>query len=327
VSGTKRHVLIAVRSDWADPRGLVGFFNPLTDAYVRTAVIDLLLQAAEDPGSPYLVILDEMNLARVEYYFSDFLSALESDEPIELMPPATEEELLALGHDDVPARLRIPPNVSFLATVNVDETTQSFSPKVLDRANVIEFSEVDVERALGHPVDTPIEGLRLKDGQLNPAWLCTTRDQALAAAGVAHDNESFTEALEDVHDLLARFHLQFGYRVIAEVSAFVGHALQKVAGDTELVVERAFDLQLQQKVVPKLTGGGELEQPLAHLLQYCHGAKTTEVDLEAVRSAARAALDPTNMTGVEPPRYPGSARKILRMLDRLAGTGFVGALE
>jgi 5-methylcytosine-specific restriction protein B len=297
-------------------------------SYVRTAVIDLLLRAAEDPARPYLVILDEMNLARVEYYFSDFLSALESGEPIELMAPGVEEELLALGHDEIPAQLRIPPNVSFVGTVNVDETTQSFSPKVLDRANVIEFSDVDVERALGHPVDDPSEGLRLKEGQLNAAWLCTTREQALAAGATAQANESFTEALEDVHDLLTRFHLQFGYRVIAEVSAFVGHAMQKVAGETELTVRRAFDLQLQQKVIPKLTGGRELERPLAYLLHYCHmAAKSTALDSEAVRNAARKALDPTDTSGVEPPWYPGSARKLLRMLDRLADTGFVGALE
>jgi hypothetical protein len=104
-TATKRHVLIAVRSDWTDPRGLVGFFNPLTNSYARTAVVDLLLRAADDPGQPYIVVLDEMNLARVEYYFSDFLSALESGDPIELMSPGVEEELLALGHDEVPAQL------------------------------------------------------------------------------------------------------------------------------------------------------------------------------------------------------------------------------
>jgi len=130
----KRHAPVAVRSDWTDPRGLVGFFNPLTNSYVRTAVVELLLRAAEDPGRPYVVILDEMNLARVEYYFSDFLSALESDEPIGLMSPGLEEELLALGHDDIPAQLQIPPNVSFVGTVNVDETTQSFSPKFVGHA-------------------------------------------------------------------------------------------------------------------------------------------------------------------------------------------------
>lgn len=329
VDTPKRHVLVAVRSDWTDPRGLVGFFNPLTSSYARTAVVDLLLRAAEDPDRPYFVILDEMNLARVEYYFSDFLSALESLDPIELMSPGAEEELLALGNDDIPAQLEIPPNVSFLGTVNVDETTQAFSPKVLDRANVIEFSYVDIERALGHPVDTVDHGLRLKDGQVRPGWLCSTKTKALAPADVAQEVESFTEALEDVHDLLARFHLQFGYRVIDEVSAFVGHALEKVDGDPEVIAKRAFDLQLQQKILPKLTGGRELEQPLARLLHYCLKAtKPVGIEPDAARSDARQALEPTDVdSAVEPAMYPGSARKLLRMLDRLADAGFVGALE
>jgi hypothetical protein len=112
------------------------------------------------------------------------------------------------------------------------------------------------------------------------------------------------------------------------VSAFVGHAMQKVAGDTDPTVRRAFDLQLQQKVIPKLTGGRELEQPLIHLLHYCHTAtKSTALDPQAVRDAARKALDPTDASGADEPRYPGSAQKLLRMLDRLADTGFVGALE
>ncbi len=95
-----------------------------------------------------------------------------------------------------------------------------------------------------------------------------------------------------------------------------------------MIVRRAFDLQLQQKVIPKLTGGRELEQPLTHLLHYCHTAsKSTALDPQTVRDAARKALDPTEMTGADRPEYPGSAQKLLRMLDRLADIGFVGALE
>jgi hypothetical protein len=329
-AAAERYVLVAVRSDWTDPRGLVGFFNPLANSYVRTKVVDLLLRAADDPGRPYFVILDEMNLARVEYYFSDFLSSLESGEPVDLMSPGVEQELLALGQDDIPAHLYVPANVSFIGTVNVDETTQSFSPKVLDRANVIEFSDVDIERALGHPVDDAAQGLRLTNGRIDPAWLCAPKSEALAPAAAAQAVDSFTEALEDVHDLLARSHLHFGYRVIGEISAFVGHALQSVAGDPESITQRAFDLQIQQKILPKLTGGRELEAPLARLLHYCLTATkpTTTTNPDEVRGAARKALEPGDGgSEAPPPTYPGSARKLLRMLDRLADTGFVGALE
>jgi 5-methylcytosine-specific restriction enzyme B len=79
-----------------------------------------------------------MNLARVEHYFSDFLSAMESGEEIHLHDdPQVEEE------EDIPRRIAIPKNVFVIGTVNVDETTYMFSPKVLDRAFVLEFNDVD----------------------------------------------------------------------------------------------------------------------------------------------------------------------------------------
>lgn len=322
-----RHAMIAVRSDWTDPRGLIGYFNPLTTTYERTTLVELLLRAGDDPEQPYVVILDEMNLARVEYYFSDFLSAMESYEPLALMSPGAADEIAAQedSESEVPGELAIPANVSFVGTVNVDETTHPFSPKVLDRANVIEFSDVDVERALGHAEAPDASGLRLRDGAFDPAWLCTSRPKAMSPKATAHEIEQFTEALEDVHGILAWSNLQFGYRVIDEISAFVGHAVGKAAGEQEEVVRAAFDLQIKQKLVPKLSGGRELEEPLARLLRYClDGKKTRAVEVEELRNEARAWLESKDGPA---PRYPEAAQKLLRMLDRLVNTGFIGALE
>jgi hypothetical protein len=322
-----RHAMIAVRSDWTDPRGLIGYFNPLTASYERTKLVDLLLRAGDDPEQPYVVILDEMNLARLEYYFSDFLSAMESGEPVTLMSPGAADESAAQSNPylEIPAELDIPPNVCFVGTVNVDETTHPFSPKVLDRANVIEFDEVDVERALGHAVGAAEGGLRLRDSAFDPAWLCSRRDEALTPKAKAREIEQFTEALEDVHGILAWSNLQFGYRIIDEVSAFVGHAVEKVEGDQEEVVRGAFDLQLKQKIIPKLSGGRELEEPLGRLLRYAlDGTKAREVGVDALQDEARARLEPKSDPG---PLYPGAARKLLRMLGRLMATGFIGALE
>ena len=324
-----RFAVIPVRSNWTDPRGLVGYFNPLTRTYVRTDLIELLLRAGDDPDNPYILILDEMNLARVEYYFSDFLSTLESGADLQLMAPGVEEESAAsdVGEEkiEVPGELAIPPNVSFVGTVNVDETTHSFSPKVLDRANVIEFSEVDVERALGHGGEPPTGGLRLREGSLSPAWLCTPREEALRPKAVAHDWTEFVSAVEDVHAILLEYGRPFGYRVIDEISAFVGHAIEKAEGEKEEIVRRAFDLQLQQKILPKLSGGRELMPPLQALLDYClEGERGADVDPEAVRRAAAERLRPG---AAEPPQYPGATGKIQRMLNRLDQTGFVGALE
>ena len=137
------YVVVPVRPDWVDNRGLLGYLNPLTNEYSTTPFLNVLLRArdeekraaaAGEKSHPFFVILDEMNLARVEHYFSDFLSALESGEDI----PLHEDEAIENGEFEsgpqVPRQLKVPGNVLFTGTVNVDETTYMFSPKVLDRA-------------------------------------------------------------------------------------------------------------------------------------------------------------------------------------------------
>ena len=130
------YVVVPVRPDWVDNRGLLGYLNPLTNEYSTTPFLSLLLRAraeeeraagAGEKPHPFFVILDEMNLARVEHYFSDFLSALESGEDI----PLHENEAIESGESEsgpqVPRQLKVPGNVLFTGTVNVDETTYMFS--------------------------------------------------------------------------------------------------------------------------------------------------------------------------------------------------------
>lgn len=300
----RRHLLVPVRSDWTDPRGLLGYFNPLTEQYVRTELLDLILRASADPDHPYLVILDEMNLARVEYYFSDFLSAIESKEAIPLLPSSVAEDAV---DEDIPTALELPPNLRFVGTVNVDETTHAFSPKVLDRANVLEFSNVDLDQALGQGVPPPASSFRLKQGRVKPGWLISGSDPARTRAREAQEHAAFTEPLADVHTILQRFDRHFGYRVVDEISAFVGHALDKIGADSDETVRTAFDLQLCQKVLPKLTGGRELEEPLVHLLRYCVD-RTTHPALDAgeVMGNARASLYPATPQTLPPHDQQGS---------------------
>ena len=117
--------------------------NPV---YESTPVLDLLLRALADPSRPYFLILDEMNLSHVERYFSDFLSAMESKTPV----PIHQEKQPLL----TPSGAAVRPSVDFPGKplhsghVNVDETTYMFSPKVLDRANVLEF-RIEPEQAKG----------------------------------------------------------------------------------------------------------------------------------------------------------------------------------
>jgi 5-methylcytosine-specific restriction endonuclease McrBC GTP-binding regulatory subunit McrB len=110
------------------------------------------VQEQREPA-PFFLILDEMNLARVEHSFSDFLSSLESGEPLLLHDHESP------GGDDagepltVPAHLKIHENVFFTGTVNIDETTYMFSPKVLDRAFTLELNEVNLATFGQHEPD------------------------------------------------------------------------------------------------------------------------------------------------------------------------------
>ncbi|MFY0577165.1 McrB family protein [Cystobacter fuscus] len=135
-----RHLeVVAVSPDWKDPTGLLGYYNALHEvpSFQVEPTLRLLLAAVLNPSEPYFLLLDEMNLARVEQYFAPFLSSMESGLPLALH-----------GQDSavngVPPRLEWPRNLFIAGTVNMDETTFPFSDKVLDRAFTLEFWDVDL---------------------------------------------------------------------------------------------------------------------------------------------------------------------------------------
>jgi 5-methylcytosine-specific restriction protein B len=267
IAGERTFELVAVRPDWTDNRGLLGYFNPNTRDYQSTAFLRLLLRAAEEadnarrskrPAVPHFVILDEMNLARVEHYFSDFLSALESGEPLELHDNELVEEGGSGTGEAVPRRLVIPPNLYFTGTVNVDETTYMFSPKVLERAFVLEFNEVNLDGVGKHPgVDA---GLRLDEflGLAEDA----NGDDARIGFSELLDGE-LHRAMVTLNDRLEVDHRHFGYRVAKEIACFVTLAAAQ-AGDDPAKLWHAFDIAVLSKVLPKLHG---TQQEIGELLE------------------------------------------------------------
>jgi 5-methylcytosine-specific restriction protein B len=140
---------------------LLGFPDAINKGYYikpENNVVDLILEAGkeENANKPYFLILDEMNLSHVERYFADFLSTMESEEePMYLHSP---DDWI----DDMPATIKLPKNLFIIGTVNVDETTYMFSPKVLDRAHVIEFrvSDEEMENFLKEPSKPDLETLK-----------------------------------------------------------------------------------------------------------------------------------------------------------------------
>ena len=281
----RRIAFVPVRPDWIDNRGLLGYYNLLDQRYYPTKVLRLLLEAAkpENSDKPYFVILDEMNLAKVEHYFSDFLSIMESR--TQNNPKGECIELHALRNHPVPAvestdsaplyiphEIHIPKNVYFTGTVNVDETTYMFSPKVLDRANVIEFNEVSFSPQEITPSDFRLHeehGEVLSWFHDSESRFCSWKDLQSAF----DEHPIFSTAVNELKKVLQPYNLHFGYRVANEMARFILLSTKYIDfKDADL--SKAIDIQILQKILPKFHGTqGKLEKPLGELRGFCesHG--------------------------------------------------------
>jgi 5-methylcytosine-specific restriction enzyme B len=313
----KRVAFVSVRPDWMDNKGLLGYYNILDEKYHSTKVLDLLLEAQDHPEKPYFVILDEMNLAKVEHYFSDFLSVLESRTPDnpqgEGIQLHSRELAETLNDRIVPGSLNIPSNVFFAGTVNVDESTYMFSPKVLDRANVIEFNEVDlVSYAIGHQDKG---GLLLRDAEVLNRFYESTGQPFCQKEDYTDLPPDGKICLQNLLAILKEYNLHFGYRVANELSRFVNLAAVELA---DFKLDDALDIQILQKILPKLHGTrAKLEAPLGSLTAFCHdqSAPISEEQMEKDRSGDSEA------------RFPRSAQKIAQMRHQLSIQGYVSFIE
>ena len=209
---------IAVQPGWYDPTPLLGYVNPLgEDRYTASEFLRLLIRANKDPSTPYVCVLDEMNLSHPEQYLAPILSAMELEHgEIDLHGGDADEY-------GVPRSIPYPDNLVLIGTVNMDETTMGISDKVLDRAFTLEFWDVDVDRW--------------------PGWENTNL--------IDQEAEMVRELLKRVMDVLAPARLHFGWRVIEEVVRFME---LRQAQSAELPVDDALDRVIYAKVLPKLRG-------------------------------------------------------------------------
>ena len=131
-----------MRPEWTDPTGLTGYYDVLSNRYVVPPFLEAVMLATAHDESPVFVVLDEMNLSRVEYYLSDVLSCIETGEPLQLHSNSVPLE--GSTGISISAEIPLPPNLYLIGTINVDETTSPVSDKVLDRAVVIDLSNVEI---------------------------------------------------------------------------------------------------------------------------------------------------------------------------------------
>ncbi len=333
----EQYAVVAVGANWTSNEHVLGYADALNEnRYIRTKVLDVLMRAIADPKQPYFIVLDEMNLSHVERYFADFLSAIESpQEPIHLHGDTKPR-------DGIPGQLpNLPPNLFVIGTVNVDETTYMFSPKVLDRANVIEF------RTSGEAMLAFLGGAKSSTSQIDSNGssfgnvLVEAQQMKVTPAELpeAFRNPAAAEIML-LFNLLAEEEMEFGFRSAQEIARYFWFSFEARQAATDVarheVLATALDHQVLQKILPRIHGARKRVEPLLLKLRaYCqerHEWEPAGIKNRTGLNAAIAASKGVAQAGITDeltatPFLPLSHRKIERMLTKVKSTGFVSFAE
>lgn len=306
-----RYKMVSVRPDWSDSTDLFGHVD-LNGRFIPGVIIDFIKDAQKDIEHPYVLCLDEMNLARVEYYLSDFLSVIETrdfdDEGRIETDPLVPENYY--GSDDLArgkyGSVILPENLYVVGTVNMDETTFPFSKKVLDRANTIEFSYVDLmPQAV---TDQNVNALNLSNEFLKSKYLILQQ-----CGNEADAVEQYCTELKTVNEILQEANAHIGYRIRDEIVFYLLNNKE-----TNLISESdAFDNELLQKVLPRIQGSSaSIKTMLCELFKFCAG------DYEGYQ--AETDISAKMLKKAENPdcKYKKSAKKIAFMVRRYEEDGF-----
>ena len=269
----KNFQMVQVKPNWHDSSDLIGYVSRVSGKaeYVAGDFLRFVAKAWEDKDTPYFLCLDEMNLAPVEQYFAEYLSVVESRKSHEdgtvttdpILEKVDEEwyfNLTASLTTDEDVRkqfnesgISIPQNLIVVGTVNMDETTFSFSRKVLDRAMTIEMNEVDLHG-----------GLTERNEQIGKLGKAELIGKAVEGVDVYADNKDVCEKvltyLDAVNAVLNGTPFKVAYRTRNEFLLYVVNNLpyNKDENDTELepgyVVARALDEITSMKVLSRIEG-------------------------------------------------------------------------
>ncbi|WP_328811370.1 McrB family protein [Rhodococcus sp. NBC_00294] len=252
--GGDRYRVVPVRPDWTSPDATMGYRDGLMgaaqgqDRWHVPEVLEFVLRARSEPKLPFILILDEMNLAHVERYFAEMLSGIESGERV--VPNLVRKEA---GWEPIsePSHVAWPQNVFVIGTVNADETTYAFSPKVLDRANTIEFRVASDALQAGLGAIAPVKPTSVA---------AATSFQALSeSASPLEGSEELQTYLRELHTVLAECNFEFGHRVFQEAVRFRWFAREGRLCESDADV---LDLQMMQKILPRIHGAQRRLQTL-----------------------------------------------------------------
>lgn len=258
---------VAVQPRWDSPQDMFGFFNYLENRYRATELGRALVQM--DPfykesnrgwtppenwdhslsSQMLLVLLDEMNLARVEYYFSEFLSRLETRRGITRNDSESRRKAeigleVGSGKNKSPVmQLFVDRNVLFVGTMNEDETTQALSDKVIDRANVLRFGRPGRIGEVGS--EKTISALDSKlDFSVWNSWCKSDNDLP------SSERDRVLEAIDALDKAMAEIKRPFGFRTRNSILSYVSNYPSQ---DNDAISDALAD-QIEQKILPKFRG-------------------------------------------------------------------------
>jgi len=381
--------LVAIGPDWTSPKKLLGFRTPFgqsrkrsdgtetNESYEITETLRIILRACHPNSTkiPHFLVFDEMNLSHVERYFAPFLSLMEASSILEDSEnaPIVDRQSLAViselldveNKDSMEAQsaqllvkngqpLKLPPNLFYVGTVNIDETTHMFSPKVLDRAHVLEVKALSPSQYVAGAGDGPSIDLALANDLLreaiddreadeaagsNPAAILNllSSKRGVDAVELAKAKELTLKTLDGCFKLLGPAGFEFGFRVVKEVHGYmhVWIKAQLATGKTpaEAMAEwvDGLDRAIFQKVLPKIHGNrsalGDSLKALAAFLDGSHGKSANPARYD-IGAETVVEIDPGEALSIPAgSQFKQCREKLLAMHGRLIARNHVSFVK
>jgi 5-methylcytosine-specific restriction protein B len=305
-----QYKIIPVGADWTNREPLLGYPNGLNaNEYILpdSGALNIIIEATkpENQNRPYFLILDEMNLSHVERYFADFLSVMETNDKINLYSGNIRKDLEG---NEIPNEIFWSKNLFIIGTVNIDETTYMFSPKVLDRANTIEFrvDETNIKSFFDLPSKVDLSALKRKGSSMAQNFLEISQDNSI------DKDDGYTDVFVKFFNELKKVGAEFGYRTAIEMLLLI----KKLNTISKFSKNDSIDIAVMQKLLPKLHGSrSKISKVLDALILLC-------LQEGQMFSIAKSDEVPT-----ENIFYPIAYEKLVRMYKNALDNGFTSYAE
>jgi hypothetical protein len=319
------HYLLPVRPDWTDSSDVLGYIG-LDQNFHPGPLLHFIKDAENSPNIHHVLIVDEMNLARVEHYFAEVLSRIEDrrrvDKGVYRSGPLWSGQILPSMVGQTWGSLGLPPNLAIVGTVNMDESSNGFSRKVLDRAFTIELSDVDLRQwqeagSTTKPTVTwPLNAWQPRAVRLGELTNIKAEERMVIEKVIA--------TLGAINRFLTPAQLQVGYRIRDEIALFVLNA--RDLPETFVTRDQArvdpLDIALEMKVLPRLVGGSNaIRSVILRMLSWAMDGNASAGEL-LPSDMLKPWIDAGRPAQFGGTVFPRTAGRLCLMLERLENEGF-----